>query len=56
MQVLKEHTGTISIKDLSARTCIKPEDIRVTLEEHLNLIHTMKGQKVLCADPLIVEK
>ena len=55
-QVLKEHTGTISIKDLSAKTAIKPEDIRTTLEEHLNLIQMQKGQKVICADPYIIEK
>ena len=56
LQVLKEHTGTISIKDLSAKTAIKPEDIRTTLEEHLNLIQMQKGQKVICADPYIIEK
>ena len=56
MQVLKQHTGTISIKDLSAKTSIKPEDIRTTLEEHLNLIQMHKGQKVICADPIIIDK
>ena len=56
LQVLKQHTGTISMKDLSAKTAIKPEDIRLTLEEHLNLIQMHKGQKVICADPLIIER
>lgn len=56
VQVLKEHTGTISIKELSAKTSIKPEDIRNTLEEHLNLIQMQKSQKVICADPYVIEK
>ena len=56
LQVLMNHTGTISVKDLSAKTSIKPEDVRTTLEEHLNLVQMVKGQKVICADPEILQK
>jgi hypothetical protein len=51
-----EHTGTISVKDLSLKTAIKPEDIRTTLEEHLNLVQMYKGQKAICADPVIIKR
>ena len=51
-----EHTGTISVKELSAKTSIKPEDIRTTLEEHLNLIHMYHGQKAICADPAVLRR
>ncbi len=51
-----EHTGTISVKELSAKTSIKPEDIRTTLEEHLNLIHMYHGQKAICADPDVLRR
>ena len=41
---------------MSLKTAIKAEDIRTTLEEHLNLIQMHKGQKVICADPIIIER
>ncbi len=54
-QVLREHTGTISIKDLSDMTAIKTEDILTTLQ-HLNLIQYQKGQHVLVANAKVIEK
>jgi len=51
-----EHTGTISVKELSLKTAIKPEDIRTTLEEHLNLIQLYHGQKAICADADVIKR
>ncbi len=55
MQVLKEQEGSISIKELSAATMIKTEDIISTLQ-HLNLIQYQKGQHVICAAPAVIER
>ena len=54
-QVLKEQEGSISIKELSAATMIKTEDIISTLQ-HLNLIQYQKGQHVICAAPAVIER
>ncbi len=53
--MLKEQEGSISIKELSAATMIKTEDIISTLQ-HLNLIQYQKGQHVICAAPAVIEK
>ncbi|CAL5225365.1 g8169 [Coccomyxa viridis] len=55
LKVLKEQEGSISIKELSAATMIKTEDIISTLQ-HLNLIQYQKGQHVICAAPAVIER
>lgn len=54
-QVLQEHDGTISIKELSDLTAIKTDDIISTLQ-FLNLIQYQKGQHVLLAAPKVIER
>eukprot|EP00877_Chromochloris_zofingiensis_P000173 jgi/Chrzof1/10156/Cz04g31020.t1 len=55
LPLLKEHEGTISIKDLSELTGIKTDDILTTLN-YLNLIQYQKGQHVLCAAPKLIDQ
>ncbi|GAX84744.1 hypothetical protein CEUSTIGMA_g12166.t1 [Chlamydomonas eustigma] len=55
LTIIKDHTGPISIKDLSEMTAIKTNDIVATLQQ-LNLIQYQKGQHVLYAAPKVVEK
>lgn len=55
MPVLKERQGSISIKELSELTCIKPDDIIYTLQ-HLGLIQYQKGQHVLVAAPKLLDQ
>eukprot|EP00879_Flechtneria_rotunda_P015529 GHRR01016240.1.p1 GENE.GHRR01016240.1~~GHRR01016240.1.p1 ORF type:complete len:607 (+),score=179.00 GHRR01016240.1:807-2627(+) len=55
MPVLKEREGTISIKELSELTCIKPDDIIYTLQ-HLGLIQYQKGQHVLVAAAKLLDQ
>lgn len=55
MPVLKERDGTLSIKELSELTCIKPDDIIYTLQ-HLGLIQYQKGQHVLVAAPKLLDQ
>uniref|UniRef100_A0A383W7X2 Histone acetyltransferase n=1 Tax=Tetradesmus obliquus TaxID=3088 RepID=A0A383W7X2_TETOB len=55
MPVLKERAGSVSIKDLSELTCIKPDDIIYTLQ-HLALVQYQKGQHVLVADPKLLDQ
>jgi len=52
--VIQNHTGTISIKELSDKTSIKTEDIITTLQ-YLNLIQYQKGQHVVVAAPKVIE-
>ncbi len=53
-QVIQNHTGSISIKELSDKTSIKTEDIITTLQ-YLNLIQYQKGQHVVVAAPKVIE-
>lgn len=55
MPVLKEREGTVSIKELSELTCIKPDDIIMTLQQ-LGLIQYQKGQHVLVAPPKVLDQ
>eukprot|EP00878_Enallax_costatus_P002084 GHUV01002251.1.p1 GENE.GHUV01002251.1~~GHUV01002251.1.p1 ORF type:complete len:434 (+),score=154.19 GHUV01002251.1:93-1304(+) len=55
MPVLKEREGTVSIKELSELTCIKPDDIIYTLQ-YLGLIQYQKGQHVLVAAPKLLDQ
>jgi hypothetical protein len=55
MPVLKEREGSVSIKELSELTCIKPDDIIHTLQT-LGLIQYQKGQHVLLAPPAVLDQ
>ncbi|GMH35417.1 hypothetical protein BSKO_03285 [Bryopsis sp. KO-2023] len=55
LNVLKDHEGSISIKELSDITAIKTDDIISTLRG-LNMIQYKKGQHVICAAKSLVEK
>lgn len=54
LSILRDHEGSISIKELSDMTRIKPDDIISTLQ-YLNMIQYQKGQHVICAAPHIIE-
>ena len=56
LKVLSDQaTATVSIKDLSDLTAIKPDDVIATLQ-HLALIQYQKGQHVVCAAPSLLER
>jgi histone acetyltransferase MYST1 len=55
MPVLKERQGSVSIKELSELTCIKPDDIIYTLQ-YLGLVQYQKGQHVLVAAPKLLDQ
>ncbi|KAK9810626.1 hypothetical protein WJX73_005768 [Symbiochloris irregularis] len=55
LDVLSDHQGSISIKELSERTCIRPDDVVRTLNE-LQLIQVQKGVHVLYAGPAIIAR
>lgn len=55
VQVLSDHQGSISIKELSERTCIRADDVVRTLN-HLQLIQVQKGVHVLYAGPAIIAR
>lgn len=54
LNFLRDHEGTISIKDLSEMAAMKTDDVIATLQQ-LNLIQYQKGQHVVCAAPHLVE-
>lgn len=54
LSILKEREDSISIKELSDLTMIKPDDIISTLQ-HLEMIQYIKGQHVICAAPHAIE-
>ena len=54
LNILKDREGTVSIKELSDLTMIKPDDIVSTLH-HLNMIQYIKGQHVIYAAAHVVE-
>lgn len=50
LELLREYRGNISIKDISARAAIRPEDIVQTLQS-LQLMKWWKGQHIISANP-----
>lgn len=46
LSVISEHSGDISIKELSAMTCITPEDILHTIQA-LDLLCYFRGQHIM---------
>ncbi|KAG1677445.1 hypothetical protein FOA52_001900 [Chlamydomonas sp. UWO 241] len=55
LSFLRNHRGTLSIKDLSEMTAIKVDDILLMLQDRLNLIQYQKGQHVVCAAPSLID-
>jgi GNAT superfamily N-acetyltransferase len=55
LETLRNHSGNLSIKDLSQLTAIKTEDIIRTLQ-HLNLIKYWKGQHIISVTPKVIEE
>jgi len=55
LEILRKHKGNISIRDLSQKTSIKPDDIISTLQS-MNLIKYWKGQHVISVTPKIIEE
>lgn len=55
LSFLRDHRGTLSIKDLSEVTAIKVDDIMLMLQDRLNLIQYQKGQHVVCAAPSLID-
>lgn len=55
LELLRKHKGNLSIKDISAMTAIKTDDIIFTLQS-LNLIKYWKGQHIISVTPKIIEE
>ncbi|KAK9824356.1 hypothetical protein WJX72_009663 [[Myrmecia] bisecta] len=55
LDVLREHKGNLSIKDISEMTAIRTDDIVKTLES-LNLIKYWKGDHIISVTPRIIEE
>eukprot|EP00798_Chlamydomonas_sp_ICE-L_P023144 gene23144-30348_t len=55
LSILREHEGSISIKDMSEMTAIKSDDVLNTLQT-LGLIQYQKGQHVICAVLKLLDK
>lgn len=55
LEILRKHKGNLSIKDISAMTAIKTEDIISTLQS-LNLIKYWKGQHIISVTPKVIEE
>jgi len=55
LEILRKHRGNLSIKDISAMTAIKTEDIISTLQS-LNLIKYWKGQHIISVTPKLIEE
>lgn len=53
LELLREYRGNISIKDISARAAIRPEDIIQTLQS-LQLMKWWKGQHIISANPKVL--
>lgn len=55
LEVLREHQGNLSVRDISAMTGIKTEDIISTLQS-LNLIRYWKGQHIISVTQRLVDQ
>eukprot|EP00873_Tetraselmis_striata_P035272 jgi/Tetstr1/455536/TSEL_042358.t1 len=55
LDILKEHKGNLSIKDISQMTAIRADDIVSTLQS-LNLIKYWKGQHIISVTPRVLEE
>lgn len=55
LDILKNASGTVSIKDLSTMTSIAQDDIVGTLQA-LNMVKYWKGQHVICVTPKLIDE
>lgn len=55
LEVLRDHGGNLSIKDLSSMTAIRSDDIINTLQS-LNLIRYYKGQHIISISAKVIEE
>eukprot|EP00850_Spirogloea_muscicola_P009209 SM000051S17569 [mRNA] locus=s51:481171:485350:- [translate_table: standard] len=55
LELLRDHCGNLSIKDISSMTAIRSEDIIATLQS-LNLIKYWKGQHIISVAPKIIDE
>ncbi|CAM6102530.1 unnamed protein product [Calypogeia fissa] len=55
LEILRDHRGNLSIKDLSSMTAIRTDDIISTLQS-LNLIKYWKGQHIISVSSKVVEE
>jgi len=55
LEILRQHQGNLSIKDISKLTSIKTEDIINTLQQ-LNLIKYWKGQHIISVTPRVLDQ
>eukprot|EP00761_Pharyngomonas_kirbyi_P014648 gb/GECH01014678.1/.p1 GENE.gb/GECH01014678.1/~~gb/GECH01014678.1/.p1 ORF type:complete len:420 (+),score=136.88 gb/GECH01014678.1/:1-1260(+) len=55
LEILRQHKGNLSIKDLSNMTAIKTDDIISTLQS-LNLIKYWKGQHIISVTSKVIEE
>eukprot|EP00271_Cylindrocystis_brebissonii_P022868 TRINITY_DN898_c1_g2_i2.p1 TRINITY_DN898_c1_g2~~TRINITY_DN898_c1_g2_i2.p1 ORF type:complete len:588 (-),score=194.64 TRINITY_DN898_c1_g2_i2:231-1994(-) len=55
LEILKNHKGNLSIKDMSNLSAIRQEDIVTTLQS-LNLIKYWKGQHIISVSPKIIDE
>lgn len=55
LEILRQHRGNISIKDMSRMSSIKTDDIVQTLQA-LNLIKYWKGQHIISVSPKVIDE
>jgi len=55
LTLLKENPADMSMKELSTRTGIRPEDIISTLHS-LNMIRLWKGQHIICVQQVVMQQ
>jgi histone acetyltransferase MYST1 len=55
LETLREHRGNISVKDISARTAIRQDDVVSTLQG-LGLLKWWKGQHIISVTPRLIEE
>jgi histone acetyltransferase MYST1 len=55
LEVLRDHRGNISVKDISGRTAIRQDDVVSTLQG-LGLLKWWKGQHIISVTPRLIEE
>ena len=55
LELLQQHRGSLSIKDISELTAIRPTDIVETLQS-LSLIKYWKGDHIISVTPRIIDE
>ena len=55
LEVLRDFRGNVSVKDISARTAIRQDDVIATLQG-LGLLKWWKGQHIIAVTPRLVDE